>query len=72
MKLFDHDGPLMRALTYLGNLILLNLVFLLCCLPVVTAGAACAALYTVTANFASAFLGYYLAEPVWRLVVSIS
>ena len=31
-----------------------------------------AALYTVTANFASAFLGYYLAEPVWRLVVSIS
>lgn len=48
MKLFDHDGPLMRALTYLGNLILLNLVFLLCCIPVVTAGAACAALYTVT------------------------
>ena len=31
-----------------------------------------AALYAVTANFASAFLGYYLAEPVWRLVVSIS
>lgn len=48
MKLFDHDGPLMRALTYLGNLILLNLVFLLCCIPVVTTGAACAALYTVT------------------------
>ena len=32
----------------------------------------CAALYAVTANFASAFLGYYLAEPVWRLVVSVS
>ena len=31
-----------------------------------------AALYAVTANFASAFLGYYLAMPVWRLVVSIS
>lgn len=31
-----------------------------------------AALYAVTANFASAFLGYHLAEPVWRLVVSIS
>ncbi len=31
-----------------------------------------AALYAITANFASAFLGYYLAEPVWRLVVSIS
>ncbi len=31
-----------------------------------------AALYAVTANFASAVLGYYLAEPVWRLVVSVS
>ena len=31
-----------------------------------------AALYAVTANFASAFLGYHLAMPVWRLVVSVS
>ena len=31
-----------------------------------------ATLYAVTANFASAVLGYYLAEPVWRLVVSVS
>jgi len=31
-----------------------------------------AALYTVAANLTSAFLGYYLAEPVWRFVVSIS
>ena len=31
-----------------------------------------AALYAVAANLASAVLGYYLAEPVWRLVVSIS
>ena len=31
-----------------------------------------AALYAVTANFASAFLGYFLAEPVWNFVVSIS
>ena len=31
-----------------------------------------AALYAVTANLASAVLGYYLAEPVWSFVVSIS
>lgn len=31
-----------------------------------------AALYAVTANFASACLGYFLAEPVWSFVVSIS
>ncbi len=48
MKLFDYDGPLMRALVYLGDLILLNVLFLLCCVPVVTAGASAAALYTVT------------------------
>ena len=30
-----------------------------------------AAAYAITANLASAVLGYYLAEPVWRLVVSI-
>ena len=47
MKLFDYDGPLMRALVYLGELILLNLLFLLCCLPVITAGASAAAMYTV-------------------------
>lgn len=31
-----------------------------------------AAAYAITANLTSAVLGYYLAEPVWRLVVSIS
>ena len=30
-----------------------------------------AAAYAITANLASAVLGYYLAVPVWRLVVSI-
>lgn len=30
-----------------------------------------AAAYAITANLASTVLGYYLAEPVWRLVVSI-
>ena len=29
MHLFDYDGPLMRALIYIGELILLNLLFLL-------------------------------------------
>lgn len=48
MHLFDYDGPLMRALVYIGELILLNLLFLLCCLPLVTIGAAVTAMYTVT------------------------
>lgn len=48
MKLFDSDGPLMRAVHYLGELMLLNFLFLLCSLPVFTIGASASAMYTVT------------------------
>lgn len=47
MKLFSPDSKFMRAMSTLGDLMILNLVFLLCCLPVVTIGAAASALYTV-------------------------
>ena len=47
MKLFSPDSKFMRAMSRLGDLLLLNLVFLLCCLPLVTVGAAQTALYTV-------------------------
>lgn len=42
---------IMQFLSRLGELILLNLCFLLCSLPIVTAGAAFAALYTVCTRF---------------------
>lgn len=38
----------MQALTRVGNMILLNVVYVLCCLPVVTIGAATTSLYAVT------------------------
>lgn len=46
--LFDPDSPLMRAIGVIGDLVVLNLLFLLCSLPLLTAGAASTALYTVT------------------------
>ena len=46
MKLFSPDSKFMRAMSTLGDLMLLNLVFLLCCIPVVTVGAAVTALDT--------------------------
>ncbi|MGM9662929.1 MAG: DUF624 domain-containing protein [Oscillospiraceae bacterium] len=46
--LFDPESSLMQAISSIGDLVVLNLLFLLCSLPVVTAGAAAAALYTVT------------------------
>lgn len=47
MNVLRPDSPLMRAVTFLGNLILLGLLWTLCALPVVTAGAATTALYGV-------------------------
>ena len=44
-NLFDPDRTVMRGLTALSDIILLNLCFLLCCIPLVTAGAAWSALY---------------------------
>lgn len=44
---FDYDAPLMKALRQISYMILLNFVFLLSCLPVITIGASVAALYGV-------------------------
>lgn len=46
-KIFRWDSPLMRFMMLITNLMCLNVLWLLCCLPVVTAGAATAAMYSV-------------------------
>lgn len=43
---FSYDSPVMQILMYIGDLIILNFVFLICCIPVVTIGAAQAGLHT--------------------------
>ena len=50
-KIFDIDGPVMRFFSRIGDLILINLLFLICCLPVVTAGASAVSMYTLTMRF---------------------
>lgn len=44
MKLFDIDSPLMQGLSKMADLMWLNVLTLLCCLPVVTIGASLTAL----------------------------
>ncbi len=44
---FDMENPVMRALSAVADLIILNLLTLLCSLPVITAGAAIIAMNTV-------------------------
>lgn len=45
--MFKYDGPIFRFLSRALDLILLNVVWTICCLPVVTIGPATTALYTV-------------------------
>ena len=46
-RIFDAENPLMQALSVACDLLLLNCFTILCCLPVVTAGAALTALSDV-------------------------
>lgn len=47
-KLFNFESPLIRFLSRLGDLMILNLLFLLTSVPLVTIGASWTALYCVT------------------------
>lgn len=47
MKLFNIDSPFMNFLSRVADLIILNILWLLCCIPIVTIGASTTALYHV-------------------------
>ncbi len=51
-NLFHPESPIMQLLSRVGDLIIVNVLFLVCCLPVVTAGASQAALNRVTQSMA--------------------
>ncbi|MGM9549539.1 MAG: YesL family protein [Faecousia sp.] len=64
--IFSLDSKFMRGMSRVTDLIILNCVFLLTCLPVITIGAATTALYTVCFRFGtqregSLLGGYYRA-----------
>ena len=48
MSIFAADSKLTVVLNTIGNLMVLNILALICMLPVVTAGASLTALYTMT------------------------
>ncbi len=56
--LFDVDGPLVSFLTKTGELILLSLMWIVTCLPVITIGAASAALYHTVVKSVRHGVGY--------------
>lgn len=52
MKLFNLDSPFMQFLTMVGNLMIVNILTIILCLPVLTAGDAITAMYYVTIKMA--------------------
>lgn len=45
MKLFNLDSPLMQALSRVADIMLLNVLTFICCIPIVTAGASFTAMH---------------------------
>jgi len=65
-NLLNPDGFLFQALTRVGDLIILNVLFIITCIPIVTIGAAQAALYKVVMDMhyeqeAGMFKGFFRA-----------
>ena len=48
MKLFSMDGKFLETFNKITDLVTLNILWLLCCIPIITIGASTSALYQVT------------------------
>ena len=59
--LFNYDGPVFTALNKLTDLIILNLLFIVCCIPIFTIGASCTAMAYVTQKQKDGREGY-----IWK------
>ena len=57
-RAFNFEGPVFTFLSRLTDLFWLNLLFIVCCMPVITIGAATTALYYVTLKMAKDEEGY--------------
>ena len=44
-KFFDMDSPFMQFLNRVGDLMILNIIIVLCCIPVITIGPAYTAMH---------------------------
>ncbi len=59
-RLFDFDGPFFSFFEKIADTVILNIIFIICCLPVFTIGASLTALSSVTQKMARKEEGYIL------------
>ena len=62
MNIFSMDSIFYRFINTVGELLILNILFLLCCIPVVTIGASVTALYTVLFKLVRKESGYIVKD----------
>ncbi len=61
-NLFDFDGPVLRALELIANLVILSILTVICMVPVVTFGPAVKALFAVSLKLVRGSDGYIVKE----------
>ena len=59
-KIFDMDSPVMRFLNRVGDLLILNILMIICCIPVITVGAAYTAMHYVILKMIRGEEGYLI------------
>ncbi|MCD7724068.1 MAG: DUF624 domain-containing protein [Clostridiales bacterium] len=57
-RIFDMDSPFMRVLNRVGDLLILNILMIICCIPVFTIGAAYTAMHYVLLKMIRGEEGY--------------
>lgn len=57
-KFFDMDSPVMRFLNRVGDLMILNFLMIVCCIPIITVGAAFTAMHYVLLKIVRGEEGY--------------
>lgn len=51
-KFFQYDSPFIKWVNRMGRLVIVNILWFICCIPIVTVGASTAAMYRVTMELA--------------------
>lgn len=59
-RFFDLESPMMRFLNRVADLIILNILMIICCIPIITVGAACTAMHYVLLKMVRDEEGYLI------------
>lgn len=71
-RLLDMDSPVMRFLNRVGDMMILNFMMIICCIPIVTIGAAYTAMHYVILKMIRGEEGYLIKGFLNHLSVTLN